>query len=272
MNRINCHFVSRFLTKSWEFGIKRELWYYDFDRKEIRKKPSRTLFAEVGRNSPQIEKRLNELIERPISRAITTLVPSGAIDNVEISESRLFRALNLLLWLQHSRVSEKGSHSSRLGEVLFWDEAKLDQLVRVCQETDMIAGLRGHPQAPLCYPSHGFFGIPIRRPSGSFLTIYAIPLTEHFVLARVPRDLRIADILQTITCGTGGFLSNSSVGIKAPRVVIHPSVIQAHGAATAAHMMEDARKVVRGMFLLCFERNRLDRELTEVWSHFGALQ
>lgn len=151
MDGLNCHFVSRFLTKPWEFG-QRQLWYYDFDRKEIEKKSSKTLFAQVGRNTAEIEKRLNELIETPISSAITTLVPSGAIDNVEISEWRLFRALHLLLLLQCSRASEKDTHRSRLGQALSWDERTLDQLVLACQQTDIIVGLRGHPGAPLLLP------------------------------------------------------------------------------------------------------------------------
>jgi len=263
VDELNCHFVSRFLTRPWEFG-NRQLWYYDFDRRQIGKKPSRTLFAQVGRNTAEIEKRLNEFIETPISHAITTLVPSGDIDNVEIRDWRLFRALNLLLLLQWSRASEKESHRSMLGQTLSWDEATLDQLVLARQQTHMLLGLRGHRQAPLCYPSHGFFGIPVRRQSGSFATIYAIPLTEHFAVASASRDVREDDILQTITCGNGGFFSNNSVGITAPRAIIHPSVIETHGARTAAHMVEDARKVVREMFSLCGEINKLDREMDEI--------
>jgi hypothetical protein len=262
---LNCHFVSRFLTKPWELR-NRQLWCYDFERKQIRKRPSKSLFAEAGRNSPEIEKRLNHFIERPIANAITTLVPSGAIDNVEIAEWPLFRAINLLFLVQHNRVAEKDSLHSGLSQTLLMDEAQLDQLVLACQETDMIAGLRGNPQAPLCYPSQGFFGIPIRRPSGSYATVYAIPLTENFVLARVPRDLRIDDMVQTITLGTGGLFTNCSVGLKSPRVVIPPSVMKAHGAPTAAQMMEDARKLVREQFLLCGEMNRLDREIAKIWN------
>ena len=263
MNELNCHFVSRFLTKPWEFG-NRQLWYYDFDRKRIEKQSSKTLFAEVGRNTAEIEHRLNEFIETPISNAITTLVPNGAIDNVEIREWRLFRALNLLLLLQWSRASGKESHRSMLGQTLSWDEAALDQLVRARQQTHMILGLRGHPQAPLCYPSHGFFGIPVRRQSGSFATIYAIPLTEHFAVASAPRDVRTDDIFQTITCGTGGLFSNSSVGIMPSRVIIHPSVMQAHGVARAGQITEEARKEVRELFSLCGEINELDRKMSAI--------
>lgn len=262
MDELNCHFVSRFLTKPWEFG-QRQVWYYDFDRKQIEKKSSKSLFARVGRNTAEIEKCLNELIETPISNAITTLVPSGAIDNVEIHEWRLFRALNLLLLLQWSRASEKESHRSKLGQALSWDETTLDQLVLACQQTHIVVGLRGDLGAPLCYPSHGLFALPIRQQSGSFTAIYAIPLTEYYAVARVPRDVNMDDVFQTTTC-QGGYLSNSSVGTTASKVIIHPSVIEAHGAATAARMIEDARKGVLQTFSLCGEINKLDREMYEI--------
>jgi len=263
VDELNCHFVSRFLTKPWEFG-QRQLWYYDFDRKQIEIKSSKTLFAQAGRNTAEIEGRLNELIETPISNAITTLVPSGAIDNVEIQEWPFFRALNLLLLLQGSRASEKESHRSKLEHTLSWDEATLDQLVHACQQAHMIVGLRGHPGAPFCYPSHVFFAIPILQPSGSFTAIYVIPLTEYFAVAKVPRDVNMDDTFQTITCHKGGYVSNSSVGTTASRVIIHPSVIEAHGAATAARMIEGARKEVLEMFSLCGEINKLDREMDEI--------
>ncbi len=263
MDELNCHFVSRFLTKPWESG-QRQLWYYDFDRKQIENKSSKTLFAQAGRNTSEIEKRLNELIETPISNAITTLLPSGAIDNVEIREWPLFRALNLLLLLQCSRVSDKESHRSKLGEALSWNETTLDHLVLTCQQAHIIVGLRGHPGAPFCYPSHGFFAMPIRQQSGSFTAIYAIPLTEYFAVARVPRDVNMDDTFQTITCHQGEFVSNSSVGTTASRVIIHPSVIEAHGTATAARMIENARKEVLTLFSLCGEINTLDREIDEI--------
>jgi len=266
VGELNCHFVSRFLTKPWEFG-QRQLWYYDFDRKQIEQKSSKSLFAQVGRNTAEIETCLNELIETPISNAITTLVPSGAIDNVEIREWRLFRALNLLLLLQWSRASEKESHRSRLGQALSWDEATLDQLVLACQQTHIVVGLCGDPRAPLCYPSHGLFALPIRKQSGSYTAIYAIPLTEYYAVARVPRDVNMDDVFQTITC-QGGYLSNSSVGTTASKVIIHPSVIGAHGAATAARMIEEAREGVLETVSLCREMNKLDQQMYEIW--FGS--
>lgn len=257
MAELNCHFVSRFLTKPWEFG-QRQLWYYDFGRKEIEKKSSKTLFAQVGRNTAGIEKRLNELIETPIANALTTLVPSGSVDNVEINEPRLFRALNLLLLLQCSRASDKKAHRAKLGQALSWDETTLDQLVRARQRTHMIVGLRGHPHAPFFCPSHGFFAMPIRLQSRALTPINAIPLTECFAVAEVPRDVNMDDTFQTITRAQRGFVSGCSVGTTASRIIIHPSVIEAHGVAAASRMIEGARRNVLEMFSLCAERNRLN--------------
>jgi len=197
------------------------------------------------------------------SRICQTLVPSSTIDNVEIHEWRLFRALSLLLLLQCSRASEKESHRSTLGLTLSWEEVTLDQLVLACHQAYRIVGLRGHLGAPFCYPSHGFFPVPIRQQGGSFTAIYAIPLTEDFAVARVPRDVSMDDVFQTTTC-QGGYLSNSSVGTTTSRVVVHPSVIQVHGTATTARMIEEARKGVLEMFSLCGEINKLDREMDEI--------
>ena len=47
---INCHFVSRFATKPWEFG-PRWLWYFDFERDGTYRASSETLFAVAGENT-----------------------------------------------------------------------------------------------------------------------------------------------------------------------------------------------------------------------------
>lgn len=64
---LNCHFVSRFATKPWEFE-QRSLWYFDFECERVLRGSSETLFATSGENTREVEERLNTLIETPISR------------------------------------------------------------------------------------------------------------------------------------------------------------------------------------------------------------
>jgi hypothetical protein len=66
---LNCHFVSRFLTKPWEFG-QRRLHFYDVKTGRFGEKSSRYLFSRRGSNSGNIERRLDQLVETPLSKAI----------------------------------------------------------------------------------------------------------------------------------------------------------------------------------------------------------
>lgn len=250
------------MTTPWEFG-GRQLWYYDFDRKKIQKQSSRTLFARAGQNTHEIEKNLNQLIESPISKARLTL-SQGTTDNViEIHEWQIIRALYLLLLFQCGRASENESHRSRVKEALSWGEEKLDQLVLACQQKELVIGFPGHPSAPFFYPSHGFFPIPYQKNSGSWSTIYAIPLTESLAIARVSRKW---DMDNNFPNGPylNGYVSSCSVGVLAQRLAIHPSVINTHGIETVAGMIEGARKTALELSSLCGNINNLDREINEM--------
>ena len=94
MPDLNSHFVSRFLTKPWEFG-QRRLWYYDFDRQDIFHCSSKRLFARRGSSSPEMERRLNELVESPLSGFIQTLTVKSPPGAAEIYDWPLVRALNV---------------------------------------------------------------------------------------------------------------------------------------------------------------------------------
>jgi hypothetical protein len=113
---LNCHFVSRFLTTPWEYG-KRQLSYFDFDDGKVRSVSSRTLFAETGANTREVEARLNRIVETPISSAMARLTDMRG-ESEELLEWPLFRAISLLLMLQPLRSSGRSDHAGRLEETL----------------------------------------------------------------------------------------------------------------------------------------------------------
>lgn len=57
----NCHYVSRFLTKPWEFGDRR-LQYFDFDSDAILTASSKVLFSENEAYSGAVESFLSKYI------------------------------------------------------------------------------------------------------------------------------------------------------------------------------------------------------------------
>jgi hypothetical protein len=131
MPGLNCHFVSRFLTRPWEYG-QRQLSFFDFADGAVRSWSSRSLFAAAGVNSPGVETRLNQVIETPISGAIAELVVTQ-VGLEEFLQWPLFRALSLLLMLQPLRSSGLAEPAERLEETITRTDAELDDLTQAAQ-------------------------------------------------------------------------------------------------------------------------------------------
>jgi len=64
----NCHYISRFLTRPWEFG-QRQLRYYDFDDDRFSRRSSETLLSQNNLNSPAVETWLRDVLETPLGSA-----------------------------------------------------------------------------------------------------------------------------------------------------------------------------------------------------------
>lgn len=236
----NSHFVSRFLTKRWEFG-QRRLWYYDFDRKWIAHESSEKLFARRRGSSRQMEQRLNGLVETPLSKAINSLTGDSRLGKNEVQDWLVVRALCVIFLLQAIRPSDQEPHRLELEKILRADDKTIDQLAATFYNTYAMVQLQAHPHAPLFYPSNGVFIVPVdvQRPSLHF--ILAIPLTPRDLVVSIPRDIDIPHALETLTAGKGGYLTNTSVGTAARRVVIHPDIVENYDQTEMAAAIEQNR-------------------------------
>ena len=140
----NCHYVSRFLTKPWEFEDRR-LWYYDFDSGTFDRASSRSLFAEDEINSPEVETWLGEILEAPLSRARPQLIKA---DPRALDDWQFFRAAVLMLWLQGFRASsvEELEDRRHLDEIARLPIPHLDTMVQMIgRDFTMRLALRSRP-------------------------------------------------------------------------------------------------------------------------------
>ncbi|MBI3098265.1 MAG: hypothetical protein HYY93_08505 [Planctomycetes bacterium] len=234
---LNCHFVSRFLTKPWEFG-QRRLWYYDFGSRTLKDRSSETLFALEGLHSDRTEGLLNRYVETPLSRAradLTGAVSDGMVDD---SNPDIFRALRLLLLLQPLRSSGDDTASRTLAEIIALKPMEIDQMVAQWQRLYRLVRVRAHDEMPLFYPSAGMFHLPLLRSTGAFEWALAIPLTESYAFAFIPREIDLA-VLRGIW--TGGFVSNASVGLSSSRVVVHPAAVASCSREELFRVIEQCR-------------------------------
>lgn len=185
---LNSHFVSRFLTTPWEFG-QRRLWYYDFDTDRFAHRSSQSLFAAVGLNSLEVERRLDRLVETPISNARADLLRPGGGEAAVDLEWPLFRALALLLLLQPFRVADAAPGPTTLEEVVSRPDAEIDAIATAISARYQLSRFTVAPEFPLLYPSAGYFPLIGRRREGGCATALAIPLSpSHVVVGLIRRS------------------------------------------------------------------------------------
>lgn len=241
MADLNCHFVSRFLTKPWEFG-KRQLHFYDVSRRRFDHKSSKNLFARVGLNSGEIEKRLNNLIETPIGEVIGELAKSARPDGYPIDRWPTYRAMVLLFPFQVARVSQNPEPGFDLATLCNWPEEKLNELTRAYQQKYRFITVRSHPGCPFYYPSKGYFIIPLAFASAMEPTAIAVPLTEKWAVASVPAEVTDQQLRDFLTYAGGGLASNASAGTNSDRVVIHPSVMTSGNEENIRQHIEETQQ------------------------------
>jgi hypothetical protein len=263
---LNCHFVSRFLTKPWEFG-ERQLHYYDFKTRKFEVRSSRNLFARRGSNSVEVERRLNALIETPLSQAIDDLTRMSDNGESGISDWPTFRALCLLVPFQIARVARKReADDADLASMCRWPEAKVDEFASAWSQTHKFLKIRAHPGCPFFYPSSGFFIIPLPKTPSMYPTALAIPLTERYAAAVVPAEIDENQIYECLRYGGGGLASNSSVSTNAERVVIHPAVMECSPRDEMAAQLHEMQANNLRLIQACVD---LSRTIAEAFSLVG---
>jgi hypothetical protein len=260
---LNSHFVSRFLTEPWEFG-QRRLRYYDFDTGQFGTQSSRSLFAAIGLNSPEVETRLNRFIETPIASARQRLLRAFGRDTEEDLEWPLFRALALLLLLQPFRAGQRGETHRTLEEWLARPDTEIDELAQSISSRFQLMRVTVAEHWPLFYPSAGCFPLLGQELHGGCALAYAIPLSPRHVAVAVPRDIQWALGPEHWRSNGAGFIANHSIDILSRKVVVHPTTeaLQEPALRTA---IEEARAAIQQTVALCNESARILREIEALY-------
>ena len=227
----NCHYISRFLTRPWEFDDRRgkgQLCYYDFDTDRFENRFAKTLFAETGLNSPTVETWLTEVLESPLGRIRSRLADG---DPRALDDWPFFRAAMLMLWLQGLRsnsVAELGDRRA-LDDIAAMPIEHLDLMVNRIQGDYRLCLVfttwTANQFSPLSVPSAGTFTVSVRDEgcASGFSLGVGLTVDPTCALVAIPVEQRgkIDDSL------LGSSLANYSVGTSSSRrVVLHPNVRQ----------------------------------------------
>ena len=239
----NCHYISRFLTRPWEFG-QRQLHYYDFEADSFETLSSRNLFAEDEINTPEVETWLRDVVETPLG-AVRPRLAAG--DPAALDDWRFYRAALLMLWLQGVRVRSIAEQDARLelGALAALPQDQLDGLVaaiRAAYDLQLVFTIgRGTEIAPLFVPSAGLFQFTF--PDTGCLSGHAmgigLPLDQRCALVATPVEQH-GRLDQSRLPGS---VANCSVGTSASRrVVFSPDILSATSKENLRQVLQELRR------------------------------
>jgi hypothetical protein len=247
---LNCHFVSRFLTKPWEFG-QRMLHFYDVKAQSFGLKSSKVLFARRGINSPAAERRLDQLIETPLASAIAGWRTVAPGPDAPISDWPVFRALALIFMFQVARTTKATAQPEELAAMCAWPDSKADEYAWGMNQLHTFVFV--HPSAayPLYYPSPGYFVVPLLGTLAGPPGALAIPLTERLAVISLRKTYDARHLRSILCAGGGALVSKLSVGTNADRVVVHPGLLIGRRPAELgkqiAQMQKDNLRVLQAV-------------------------
>jgi len=262
MPQLNCHFVSRFLTRPWEHDDRR-LTYFDFRDGGIHTQSSRTLFAAMEANTQQVEARLDAIIETPIAQAMTRLTDVGPGDRQEGLEWRIFRALALLMMLQPLRAPGVGGRNETLEATVQRTDEELDQIAEAARQSYHLGRITLRPDAALLYPAAGFFPIVAQDVHGNWRKCVAIPMALRHVAIAAPGEVDWDAAATLWAANGGGMLSNLSVGTS-DRVVLPPAHVAAFQPREIARLVTEMRTDATRLLATARDVNEALARLNEV--------
>jgi hypothetical protein len=222
---LNCHFISRILTRPWEFG-QRRLHFYDKKTKRFHQTSSKKLFARRGLNSKKTEEHLEHIMETPLARALPQLLNASDAGSGSITDWPTYRALMLLYPFQLARITPDRSPPIDLESLCSWPDEALDQYVRVMEQSNRLITAVSHRECPFFYPSKGYFIVPLRWAATPHPGAIAMPLTERHAVVWIPAGVDDDLVHTTLSKGEGALVTNASIGTNSERVVIHPSIMK----------------------------------------------
>ena len=227
------HYISKFLIKRWLPTGGNRVRVYDVNANRFDWVSPRTLFALDGLNSPEVERRIDQLIETPLAGALNTLL--AAVDPqkpVNVSAWPVYRAAWLFAFMQGPRTASAlnlrdDSDDTLEGWILRSDE-ELDQVCLALNASHNLIRFRTR-EPRLFLPSTGHFATPVWDDGclTKLSVAQAVPFDPRTALLIASKDARlVADeqfnhhkLMPLLSVGSGPHIT---------RLVVPPAIAAAY--------------------------------------------
>jgi hypothetical protein len=157
----NDHYVSKFQIKAWVVPSIAKVRVYSTNSDRLEWVHPRKLFSLEGLNPPDVEERLNQLIETPLTQNRKVLFGAASVKTWKVDHWPAMRAAWLLVLLQTSRTkSFLGLDRVSISDFMRRSVEDLDRLIAATMKEYTLGFVRDRGGV-LMLPSTGHFALPV---------------------------------------------------------------------------------------------------------------
>lgn len=236
----NDHYISRFLTRPWEYG-QRNLRFVDLDDGRVHRRSSETLFAQHGLHSAATGAWLNSNFEQTVSQFHNRL----RVDPKIQPTSAEAKALTKLLLFQARRFP-CGAAEGAIDAVARGALGDVDVLADAWWTQNRLLGVFA-PRENLFVTERSYFVLPIVGGP----PVQCLPVMPTYFVAAVRRDQNCHEVDKLLA--TEGTATAFSVGVSDyARVVVVPPSLHHNSPAELVTYVRDCRERARRIFELIY--------------------
>ena len=187
--KINNHYVTRSLSKPWEWP-GRVLHYYDFETNKFGKKSSESLFAMEGVFTKEEEDFFSKNFETQLGKFKKEFIDTEFIDNLKVFHSPFIYFLMQTERFRLMKVKQGEADEPTLEKSIFsYTEQELILGAETLRKQYKIVKMKTHEGYFLFYPEVGAFLLPIIDIGKSYVENYkafAIPMALNTAICLIP--------------------------------------------------------------------------------------
>lgn len=242
----NDHFVQRAVIKFWSTVLPNGrfdnlVYVYDFTDGSLERRSTKKVFAKQGLNSPELERRVTQVIDTPLARFAQQDLKhrSGGGPAPAMGEA-VWRAVGISSLIQFARFADgSGLTTDSLEKMLSMNDGQLNSVAKLYYDNHTVGTCSLGALVHILLPETGWYFFPAMTVENRIVWAQALPLSPMTVLFSLPGKVAMAANEFTLNS-----MANFSTftGDAGKKVVVSAAIVATHGQAEVRKQIPEMRK------------------------------
>lgn len=261
----NDHFVQRAVIKYWSTllangSFDNLVYVFDFSDGSLRKRPTKKVYSKSGLNSPELEQRVTQVIDTPISKFAQQDLHRRINGGPEpVMDEAVWRAVGISSVIQLARFSDgSGMTTDAVQKMLAMNDGQLNTVAKRFYENHSVGTCSVGENVNIFLPETGWYLFPAMTVENRVVWAQALPLSPRTVLFSLPGKVALASNEFTLNSMATFSVFSGNISKK---VVVSASIVASHGREEVRKQIPEMRKQAEAIRANVETARRLEAEM-----------